>query len=445
MRFLSRVVWSEGMYLGPHHFQVQGRYFEDSLHFAASALMGQPYGLMGCLLDPDALSNGTLSVIHARGIFRDGLQFHMPECDAAPAPRAIGDLFPPIRSSVVVLLAVPERLENGPNCSMNEAASQTRFVARTRPYTDETTGRDERTIEVGGKDFRLLLDTEPQDGLVCLPLARVMRDGAGQYVFDPTFVPPCLQIGASEHIMLLLRRLIEILGEKSSTLSRAPAGGGDRSSREIANFWLLHAVNSALAALRHQWTSKRGHPEEIFLELSRLAGALCTFSLDSHPRNLPAFDHDNPGPCFDALDYHIRTHLEITVPTRCIEIPLVQTASCFYEGEITDTRCLDRSSWVIALHATTGDADLIEKAPRLVKVCSAKFIGELVKRAMAGLPMAHLPMPPSSVPMRVESQYFSVSKSGPFWDNIMVTRRVGIYVPAELPEPDLKLFVVLDA
>src|SRR4051794_35998425 len=36
MRSLSRVVWFEGMYLGPHHFQAQSRYFEDSTNFATS-------------------------------------------------------------------------------------------------------------------------------------------------------------------------------------------------------------------------------------------------------------------------------------------------------------------------------------------------------------------------------------------------------------------------
>jgi type VI secretion system protein ImpJ len=30
MKYLSRVVWPEDMYLGPHHFQAQSRYFEDS-------------------------------------------------------------------------------------------------------------------------------------------------------------------------------------------------------------------------------------------------------------------------------------------------------------------------------------------------------------------------------------------------------------------------------
>ena len=84
MKHLSRVVWSEGMYLGPHHFQAQSRYFEDSVLFATSALWFEPYGLAGCQLDPEALRNGTVSLVHARGIFPDGLLFHMPECDALP-------------------------------------------------------------------------------------------------------------------------------------------------------------------------------------------------------------------------------------------------------------------------------------------------------------------------------------------------------------------------
>ena len=47
MKLLSRVVWSEGMYLGPHHFQVQNRYFEDSIRFAASSLWFSSFGLAG--------------------------------------------------------------------------------------------------------------------------------------------------------------------------------------------------------------------------------------------------------------------------------------------------------------------------------------------------------------------------------------------------------------
>ena len=84
MRLLSRVVWSEGMYLGPHHFQAQSRYFEDSIQFATSSLWFASFGLVGVELDADALHNGTVSLVHARGIFPDGLPFNMPESDALP-------------------------------------------------------------------------------------------------------------------------------------------------------------------------------------------------------------------------------------------------------------------------------------------------------------------------------------------------------------------------
>ena len=47
MKLLSRVVWSEGMYLGPHHFQAQSRYFEDSIQFATATLWYASFGLVG--------------------------------------------------------------------------------------------------------------------------------------------------------------------------------------------------------------------------------------------------------------------------------------------------------------------------------------------------------------------------------------------------------------
>jgi len=72
MKLLSRVVWSEGMHLGPHHFQVQSRYFEDSIQFAVSSLWFAAYGVAGLEPASEALRNGTVALVHARGIFPDG-------------------------------------------------------------------------------------------------------------------------------------------------------------------------------------------------------------------------------------------------------------------------------------------------------------------------------------------------------------------------------------
>ena len=450
MNHLSKVVWWEGMYLGPHQFQVQNRYFEDSLRFATSSLWFEPYGLIGCEMDREALINGVVSLIHARGILPDGLSFHMPDCDALPEPRPIAGLFPVTRDAVTVLLAIPPRRRNGLNCVPDaERTAKVRFAAHTSLQFDENTGLDEQPVRLGRKNLRLLLDTEEAGDLVTLPLARVMRDGAGHFVFDPSFIPPCLEIAGSDRILALLGRLIEILEEKSQALATGRQAGArswsEYSSRDIANFWMLHTVHAALAPLRHLYISKRKHPEELYVELARLGGALCTFALDSHPGALPLYDHRNLDKCFETLDTHIRTHLETIVPTNCISIPLVRRADYFYEAQVTDQRCLDRSKWVFAIASSAGEVEVMRKTPNLVKVCSKQYLPKLVERALPGMQLTHLSVPPAAISTRVDMQYFSINRAGPCWESIVATRQIGIYVPGDLPSPKLELLIVLES
>lgn len=439
------------MYLGPHHFQAQSHYFEETIRFAATALWYEPWGLCGYGLDTEALLNGTVSVIHARGIFPDGLAFEMPDSDPLPPARNIAELFPPTRERVTVMLAVPPHRPDGLNClpAEQQNGEPVRYLAEARLLPDENTGRDAKSVRLGRKNIRLMTDTESTQDWVTLPLARVMRDGAGHFIYDPEFIPPCLEITASEKLTMILRRLVEILEVKSATLAgsvgRQAGLAAGYSSQEVAAFWFLHAINSALAPLRHICCSRRGHPEQLFMELARLGGALCTFGLESHPRTLPLYDHLHLDECFGELDRHIRFHLEAMVPSRTVAIPLRQAARYFYVGEITDTRCLGPARWIFAIHSRIGEAELISKTPVLVKICSQQFVPELVKRALPGLALTHLPVPPTAVPAQLEWQYFSLNRAGPCWDHMVKTRQVGVYVPGELPEPDLQLLVILES
>ena len=95
MRNLSRIVGPKA-YLGPHHFQAQSRYFEDTIHFAAESLWDCPWGFLGVELNHEALRNGTLVLTHARGVFADGLVRHARWRYGAE-PRPVEDLFPPPR------------------------------------------------------------------------------------------------------------------------------------------------------------------------------------------------------------------------------------------------------------------------------------------------------------------------------------------------------------
>jgi len=92
-----------------------------------------------------------------------------------------------------------------------------------------------------------------------------------------------------------------------------------------------------------------------------------------------------------------------------------------------------------------GEADLISKTLQLVKVCSAQFVPELVKRALPGLRLDHRQVPPAAIAAKVDSQYFVIARTGPCWEHILRTRNVGVYVPGELPSPDLEVIVLIES
>lgn len=449
MKLVSKPVWAEGMYLGPHHFQAQSRYFEDSLNFVTMSLWRDAYGFAGLQFDTDALRNGTLALTHARGLFADGLAFDLPGSDSAPPPREFATLFSPVADHLTMHLAVPVSLQEGRNTSLdNNGTAFVRYHSREQAVPDENTGRDEKAIKIGRKNFQLLAEAEVTDQFVSLPVVRIVRDGSGHFEADFSFVPQCLTLSASGYLTGMLRRLIDILDEKSEVFTREQQHQGEfeagLSARHVAQYWFLHALNSNVSTLRHFLLSKHVHPQELFREMSRLAGALCTFGLEVHPRSLPVYDHGNIGASFEKLDQHIRRHLEIIMPSKAITIPLRPLGNTLYDGEIKDERCVGASRWFLEIRSPIGEADLIARVPQLVKVCSALYVVELVKRAMPGLVLRHVPAPPAEIAAKVESQYFVINRTGPCWETIVQTRKAGVHVPGEITSPEMNLIVLLD-
>lgn len=226
MRTLERVVWSEGMHLAQHHFQAQSTYFEGVVGTAFSTLFQAPYGLLGVQFDDEALLNGTIALVSAQGIMPDGLPFSFPD-DALPEPLSIADRFSPTQTAELLLLGVPEHVHGRANCATDEPArGRMRFSMVERDVPDETTGADERSVSFARKNFRLLLDGEPADGLVTLPIARIQRDGAGHFVYDYGYVGPCLRVAANRRLRELVARTIEMLESRADAVRSERAGAG---------------------------------------------------------------------------------------------------------------------------------------------------------------------------------------------------------------------------
>jgi type VI secretion system protein ImpJ len=452
MKRQPRVVWTKGMFLSPQHFQTQDQSVQDLIHFRFGASLFANYGVTDLRIDAESLANGRVQVVSARGLMPDGEPFDMPESDQLPPGRDVAKAFSAHQEFLDVFLSLPERKINARNVTLaaqGEAGPiDTRYVADTRSTPDDNQGADEKPVQVARKSFRLVLGGEFRDGLTSLRIARLARDAAGATILDPAFVAPCLDIAASEYLMSLLRRQVEILATKSSALSGPRRERGkavaDFSASETASFWLLHTVNTCLPELRHIFKVRHGHPEPAYLAMLRLAGALSTFSLGAGPSDLPDYDHDELGLCFTRLDARIRDLMETVIPSKYRPIPLVLTERFIWSGTVPDDNLFKGTQFYLAVSAKMGVDEVIRKVPQHLKLAAPDDIDRLIRNALPGVTLRHVQVPPSQIPLRLDNQYFLLNQSGPIWDRIVMSRRIAVSAPAEINEPKMEVLVVME-
>jgi type VI secretion system protein ImpJ len=447
MKRLQPVIWSKGTFLSPQHLQLQDRFHENLLQFQLDNLAFRPWGFRSLTIAQEPLGAGAFGIASASGIFADGLLFDIPASDAAPPLKQLAECFEPDQTSLDLYLAVPDYRERGLNVATSSREGGARYRAEIELFRDENTGLAERPVQVARKNLRLLAEGEARDGYSTLRVARVVRTPAGLFQLDSRFVPPLLDLNASEYLVAIARRLVELLTTRSSAISgmrrQKNQSLADFTAADIANFWLLYTVNSAYPVFRHLFETRGGHPETLYAAMLELAGALTTFSTKIHPRDLPVYDHDDLGGCFTELDEKLRALLETVVPTNVVALPLNMVKPSIYATAIDQDKYLNNTRMYLAVGAETREAEIVTRVPALVKVCSASHIEHIVRNALPGLTLTYVPSPPSAIPIKLNYQYFSLNQSGVCWEAIQRARNLAAYVPADLPNPQLELIVLL--
>jgi len=446
MRQLQKVLWTKGVLLTPQHLQLQDRFVEDVISFQLSALTANPWGFSSLEVDRESLDGGVLALSEARGLFPDGLAFDMPMSDPLPDPRPLEDIWQPDQEALQVYLAISEYRPGGRNVSVEENTRDARFSAEVVFLRDENTGQAEKPVQVARKNLRILLEGEPLEGNSVLPVGRVMRTGSGGYDLDAAFIPPVVDIRASQALMTIARRLVELLSARTAELSGTRRQRGqdlaDFGISDVANFWLLYTVNTYLPVLRHIFEVRRGHPVGLYEAMLSLAGALTTFSREGDARSLPVYDHLGLSTCFNALDERLRNLLETVVPQNYRAVPLRPVKPFVYAAAL-DSSVLSARQMFLAVGAGADRAKLVDKALELLKVGAAENLDHLYRRGLPGLELTHVLSPPAAIPVKLDYEYFSIDTSGPEWEEVLRGRNLAVYVPAAIREPSLELVAVL--
>ena len=155
MSWRSSVVWSQGMFLQPHHFQQEARYVSRLVDARARCVSPYAWGLVELVLDDTLLALGRVGIARASGVLPDGTPFAIPQLDAPPAPLEISaDL-----KSELIYLALPLSREGVSEVDFGDGSSQdtSRLEALEESVRDHTSASDEpASIQTGRLKLRLL-------------------------------------------------------------------------------------------------------------------------------------------------------------------------------------------------------------------------------------------------------------------------------------------------
>lgn len=443
----SKVLWGEGLFLRPQHFQQQDAYHEWRLAQAVRGLHPYAWGVKSLKVDTDALQAGRLRFTELQLVLPDGEFYNAPAEDELPEPISLDAVFAQGNEVVLHAAAAPLRA-NGSNfaSSREQADTATRYYQQQRDVEDQYTDAASAQLSLLGKSVKLVAEHDPRGHLVTVPLLRMRRNATGGFELDPRYVPPSLTIQASPVVFLYLRRLLDVLQAKVDALygfHREPSKNIiEFRSGDVASFWLLHTASGAYASLAHLMRHPGLHPERLFQRLLELAGALMTFSKGFTLADLPAYDHANPGPAFFRLDHIIRELLETVISTRYFGVALSEVRPSFHQGRLDAQQINATTNLYLGVSASMPPAELVEAVPLRFKIGAPEDVEKLVLSALPGVPISHSPQVPAAVPVRPGSYYFAIEPRGALYERMLQAQAVSLYVPAGIADLKLELIAV---
>ena len=438
----SKVVWTQGLFLQPHHFQQQSRFFEYLTDMRVRAAEPHAWGFTELVLDESQFALGQLSVLRASGVLPDGTPFALPQGEAVPPAFDV----PADLKGEVVYLAAPVARTGVNEVDFGDAAADDmfRYRAATLELRDQTNaGDDPEPVQTGALALRLLRGRDLTDGFAALGVARVMdRRSDNQLLLDRSYIAPQVRIEASGQLSSTASLLHGLIQQRARTLAGA-MGQVMQGTSEIGDFMMLQSLNRAEPLFRQLAGAPSAHPRELYLACLQLAGDLATFSAESrHPPEYPVYRHDDLQRVFMPVVEDLRRLLSTVIERNAVQIDLIERNHGVRTAVVGDMELLRTAGFVLAVTAQMSGEQLRQRFPAQSKLGPVERIRDLVNLQLPGVTMRSLPVAPRQLPFHAGYHYFELERSGELWKQIERGGSLVLHVAGDFPGLDIELWAI---
>jgi len=437
-----KVVWSEGLFLRPQHFQQQDRYLEKLVDARSAALRSHSWGFTELLIERELLAIGKFGLKRAAGVFPDGTPFSMPDDEPLPAPL---EFAASVRDRGVAL-AIPLRREGARDSDRRDIVDGVvRYRVRDVHVRDSTAeGTTLHPLEVACLRARLLLSNEPREDYACIPLAYVVECRADRSVtLDDGFIPTMLNSRQTPVLATFITEVQGLLHQRGDALAARAVASSRGGSAEIADFLILQTVNRYEPILTHWARSTLLHPEDLYRLCLEIVGDLSTLTSESRrPPKLPAYQHEDLRATYEPLMAALRACFSVVLKQNAVQIPLEKKRFNISVGVVADRTLFEEAVFVLAARADVATETLRHDFPAQVTLAAVEKIAKLVNEHLPGVPVQPLSVAPRQIPFHAGFVYFEVDRGSALFRELKTGGGLALHVPDSFPGLAMELWAI---
>lgn len=442
MDAFKKVVWQEGMFIAPQHFQQQDRFVQDYVRQNVEMLAGfSPfYGVTELTINHELLKIGKLSITSSSGAFPDGTQFEIKHEIARDIPQGSVE--------TRVFLALPISLQ-GNNDYSQEQTEQSRYLTRSINVFDTSTSENASVeIDIANLNVSLKFEGEDASGFTLIPVAKVLEcSDSGEIILDRSFIPACLHYGASQLLAERLREVHALTANRATTLlQRIQVGQGQKSPQSMLQDYLwLQTLNSWLPWFDLAIANPKLQTTDIYAQLRRFEAQIMALT-PAVPEQCQPLKHDQLYETFNPLFSSLRNMLTLVQQDSVIEFNWDK--SLFEKRRllrtlIRDTSGLASRRFILSVKSNISSNELNELFPIAAKLSNNTRIVEIVKNSLSGIKLSPLPVAPSELRPMQGVAYFEIDTSDRMWIEMLEKRdAIALHVDSRVRDIDIILYAL---
>lgn len=442
----DKVIWTEGMFLQPQHFQQHDRYLECLIDGRIASCFGYGWGYTSLEIDAAALTLGKVRIAAARGVFPDGTPFDFPNEDPAPIPV---DIDASCRDELIVL-ALPLRRINTNDVLLDSSQQDelARYSAGEGEIKDSSsTSNNSTTVQLGRLRLRLMRARDLTAAYTTLGVVQVVERRADNHVLlRKAYIPPTLKVHSDPVLAGYARELHGLLHQRGETLATRVSHPGRGGVSDIADFLMLQTINRYQPLFGHYAKHSLLHPERLYASCLQLAGELATFSRDERrPQEYPEYQHDALELCFLPLITDVRRSFSMELKVNALPIELQERSHGVRTAMIHDPELLKSASFVLAVHAQMAEELLRTRFPTQVKIGPVEAIRNLVNLQLPGIALHALPVAPRQIPFHAGFCYFRLEHGGELWKQLERSGgAIAVHIAGDFPGIEMEFWAIRD-